>query len=243
MEVQRATDRARATREPLHSAPPVWPRRLLLAGVLTAFTVALVTIAVNWQLLMRNTGAAPSGAVTANVERIAPVERAAEPPAAGPPEAVAITPDSVAATETTAAADLPVAIPATAPAAGAPPMAPAAAAEGGAGQLAFQAESFTVAPGEAAARIPVRRTGGTRGDVGFVWWTESSSARAGDDFVSFGEQRELIPDGQKSLSLYIPLAGGARSARTEFYVNIGDPSGGARLGNGARLRVIIAADE
>jgi hypothetical protein len=168
------------------------------------------------------------------------------------PNAVAITPAPASAPTTSPAPTAPPASasPATPTAAATPnaqsaaltPGAPAAT-DSGAGLLGFQSETFTVAPGEAAARIPVRRTGGTRGDVGFVWSTESSTARAGDDFVSFGEQRELIPGGQKSVSLYVPLSGGARTTATEFYVNIGEPSGGARLGRIARLKIIIAPDE
>jgi hypothetical protein len=118
-----------------------------------------------------------------------------------------------------------------------------AAADSGAGLLAFQAESFTVAPGESAARIPVRRTGGTRGDVGLAWSTEDGSAHAGEDFVSFGQQRETIPDGQKSVTLYIPLsADTARDVQSDFYVTLSEPAGGARLGRITRLKVIIAPD-
>ena len=271
LELQPAGAHASASR-PFHDTVELLRRRrLLLAGVLAAFAAALVTIVINWQTLVHSPSATAPGSARSAAERAtasrapsaAPGATAAgatpagsSPGGSAPSGAVPPAP-AMASTATPppveAAADMPApaAAPASPPASAlstfsAPPAtgagAPAAAGDGGAGLLAFRAEAFTVAPGESAARIPVQRIGGTRGDVGFVWWTESGTARAGDDFVSFGEQRELIPAGQKSVSLYVPLSGGTRTAPTEFYVNIGDPSGGARLGAYTRLRVLIAPD-
>ncbi len=40
----------------------------------------------------------------------------------------------------------------------------------------------TVAPNEPAALIDVRRRGNLRGDVTFTWWTESGTAKPGEDY-------------------------------------------------------------
>lgn len=248
MGVRRAAAHAASPAEVMQrQAPPAWRRQLVMGGILVVVTAALVTLAISWR---SSPGQAP-GAVASTVPAAA--GSANVPPSA----ATASNVPAAATTPTPSPAPAPVSQPAQRPAAASTtanttllataenPAANVTAADArddGASLLSFQADSFTVAPGESAARIPVRRTGSTRGDVGFVWWTEGGTARAGDDFVSFGEQRELIAAGQKAVSLYVPLAGGSRATESEFYVTISEPSGGARLGRVTRLRVIIAAD-
>jgi hypothetical protein len=106
------------------------------------------------------------------------------------------------------------------------------------GRIGFAAESITVPPDAPAARIVVRRTGGTRGDVGFSWWTENGSARAGEDYISLGTKQMLIPDGEDSVTLFVPLvAPGLASGRSDFSVVLGQPTGGASLGGISRLTV------
>jgi hypothetical protein len=106
------------------------------------------------------------------------------------------------------------------------------------GRIGFAAESIAVPPDAPAARIVVRRTGGTQGDVGFSWWTENGSARAGDDYISLGTKQMLIPDGEDSVTLFVPLvAPGATSGRSAFSVVLGRPTGGAQLGGISRLTV------
>jgi hypothetical protein len=106
------------------------------------------------------------------------------------------------------------------------------------GRIGFAAESIDVPPDAPAARIVVRRTGGTQGDVGFSWWTENGSARAGDDYISLGTKQMLIPDGEDSVTLFVPLvAPGVTSGRSAFSVVLGHPTGGAQLAGISRLTV------
>lgn len=238
MEVGRAATHAAAPVELMHRTPaPAWRRPVVLGGAALAFAAVLATAIMTWQSQRNDASRIAAGAPVAGSQAEPASEAASKPDT----PVSALTPASTPARPATVAT---VASAATVTGATAAATA-ATAADGrdaGAVLLAFATDSFTVAPGESAARIPVRRSGSTRDDVGFVWWTEGGTARPGDDFVSFGEQRELIAGGQKSVSLYVPLAGGSRATESEFYVNISEPSGGARLGRITRLRVIIAAD-
>jgi len=231
MGIPQATTQSRST-QTLMQSRSLWPRRLLLGGALLVFAVAVAvvvaTLSMKQQPLLQNTTRDTTSVGSVGTER-------------------AVASDAVPATASAASTPAPVEKPvaasqATAAAAASTSAAPPVAGESGTALLAFQSETFTVAPGESAARIPVRRSGSTRSDVGFVWSTESGSARAGDDFVSFGQQHELIPAGQKALSLYVPLSGGTRASESEFYITLSDPSGGAKLGSITRLKVIIAAE-
>ena len=83
-----------------------------------------------------------------------------------------------------------------------------------------------------------KRIGGTRGDIGFDWWTEDGSARAGEDFVTFGTRHMTIADGKDSVTLFVPLvAPASHPGRTDFYVVLGGPTGGAGLGTNTRTVV------
>lgn len=249
-----------------------WPRPALLGGGLALVALVVAVPAYRYfsapavAPVAATTASAPAPTLApapaqAPLRDSAPVRESVPPPVAAPPVA-SVTP--AAAPVAAPAPSLPEAGSVRTPPVAAPTPSVAAAAERtateraaaaertavpvdtadtGAGVLAFQAESFTVAPGETAARIPVRRTGSTRGDVGLAWSTEDGSAHAGEDFVSFGVQREAIPSGQKSVTLYIPLsADKPRDVQSEFYVTLSEPAGGARLGRISRLKVIIAPD-
>lgn len=105
------------------------------------------------------------------------------------------------------------------------------------GRIGFAAESMSVPPDAPAARIVVRRTAGTGGDVGFSWWTENGSARAGEDYISLGTKQMIIPDGEDSVTLFVPLVAPNAPGRSDFSVVLGQPTGGATLGGISRVTV------
>lgn len=109
------------------------------------------------------------------------------------------------------------------------------------GRLEFPYETLLVSPGESVARVLVRRVNGTQGEVAFSWWTENGTARAGEDFALLNEQTEIIPEGEDSATLLIPLVDDVtRGDRTRtFFVNIEHATGGATLGANTHLTVTL----
>jgi hypothetical protein len=153
---------------------------------------------------------------------------AAPPPSAPAPQAAA----SSSATQPPAAA-------ASAPRATAPALdsAPPASADAAAiGQLPrsrieLAADTIDVPLTDPAARIIVRRRGSLAGAATFTWWTESGTAKPGQDFVAVTPHEETIEDGKNSVSLFIPVVGDAtRQQPKSFYVVINDPGPGVTLG-------------
>jgi hypothetical protein len=107
--------------------------------------------------------------------------------------------------------------------------------------LELAADSYTVLPGEPAARIEVRRHGNLRGDVSFLWSTESASALPERDFIPSGPRAEQMPAGVSSVTLLVPIVGDAtRKDSRLFYVTIAEPGGGAELGANSRAAVLVA---
>lgn len=164
--------------------------------------------------------------------------RPAAPPAAAPqvPSAGAATPiteppaaNSVPATKNaqtaavTAAAPTPAAIAITAPA-----------------RIELTADHYTVAPGDSAARIIVRRSGDLRGDAGFVWWTEGASATANVDFIDWGQRAERVPAGRSSVTLLVPIIKDTtRSTSRTFNVFIDGANGVSKLGGITHATVLL----
>lgn len=109
------------------------------------------------------------------------------------------------------------------------------------GEISLSAERYVVSPGHARAEIEVHRTGGVKGDVSFVWWTQRSlGARPARDYVSRTPTTALLLDGVDTLHLSVPiLANPARKHTEFFYVEIGQPGGGASLGSIRRAAVFI----
>ncbi len=123
-----------------------------------------------------------------------------------------------------------------------PAATPKAAAEAATGpaRIEFSAEGYTVQPGDSAAHILVRRTGGTRGEVRFTWWTENASASADLDFVAWGKRVERLPAGQSSTTLLVPIIKDAtRNTARTFYVHIGEAGDGTKLGSVTRAAVLL----
>jgi len=108
------------------------------------------------------------------------------------------------------------------------------------GQISLSSDQYVVFPGHASAEIEVHRTGGASGDVSFVWWTQGSGARPGEDYVSGTFKIARLLDGVDALYLSVPILANPSRQHTElFYVVIGKPGGGASLGPIRRAAVFI----
>jgi len=160
--------------------------------------------------------------------------------AANPP------PMSKAAPTAAAPADAPTDAPATAPSAAPPPSpAPAAAvATPGVPTIEFAADSYTVPPGDSAARIVVRRSGNLHRKLDFVWWTNNASAIADVDYISWGRRTASVPAGQSSVTLLVPIINDStRTGPRRFQVDISSPDDGARLGANTHATVQVSGTD
>jgi serine/threonine protein kinase len=98
-------------------------------------------------------------------------------------------------------------------------------------RIELVADTIDVPLTDPAARIVVRRRGNLQGAVTFTWWTESGTAKPGQDFIAVAPHQEVIEEGKNSASLFIPVVGDAtRQQPKSFYVVINDPGPGATLG-------------
>jgi serine/threonine protein kinase len=173
-----------------------------------------------------------------------PAERAAAPPNSPTPQAAAPSSSSpvppspasdrgrLAANERGAATSSPRATPAPS----APVATPSSDAEAPPGPLPrsrveLAADTIDVPITDPAARIVVRRRGSLQGAATFTWWTESGTAKPGQDFIAVTPHPEVIEEGKSSVSLFIPVVGDAtRQQPKSFYVVINDPGPGVTLG-------------
>jgi len=138
------------------------------------------------------------------------------------------------------------------PAAAAIPPAAASAAPSGAApgqnasraRIELAADNVEVPPGEAMARIVVRRSRTLRDEISFKWWTESGTAKPGQDFVPVKTQVEYIENGKSSVDLVVPIVmDPARRAARNFYVVIDEPSDNAALGSRTLTMVTVPGPE
>jgi len=98
-------------------------------------------------------------------------------------------------------------------------------------RVELAADAVDVPLTDPAARIVVRRRGSLQGDATFTWWTESGTAKPGQDFMAVSPHPEVIEDGKSSVSLFIPIVGDpTRKQPKSFYVVINDPGQGVTLG-------------
>ena len=94
------------------------------------------------------------------------------------------------------------------------------------------------------ARIAVRRSRTLRDEVSFKWWTESGTAKAGQDFVPVKTQVEYIENGKSAANLAVPLVmDPARRTARNFYVVIDEASDNAALGPRTLTMVTIPVTE
>jgi len=174
-----------------------------------------------------------------------PAPQAAAPSSSSPPASKASSPANnrtrLAASETGAAASPQRAPPP--PSASALPPASAEGATAGAlarSRIELAADTIDVPLTDPAARIIVRRRGSLQGAATFTWWTESGTAKPGQDFVAVAPHSEVIEDGKSSVSLFIPVVGdAAREQPKSFYVVINDPGPGVTLGSRTLTMVTI----
>ncbi len=111
-------------------------------------------------------------------------------------------------------------------------------------RIELAADTIEVPLADPAARIVVRRTGSTRGEVSFSWWTEAGTAKPGQDFMLVAPREERIEDGKSSASLFVPVVADATRRRSKsFYVVINNPSAEASLGKRTLTMVTIPASD
>jgi hypothetical protein len=111
-------------------------------------------------------------------------------------------------------------------------------------RIELTADAIEVPLADPAARIVVRRTGGSRGNVSFSWWTEAGTAKPGQDFMPIAPREERIEDGRSSASLFVPVVADATRRRSKsFYVVINNPSAEASLGRRTLAMVTIPASD
>jgi hypothetical protein len=109
-------------------------------------------------------------------------------------------------------------------------------------RIEFQVSAIDAAADDEVARVVVKRRGSTRGKAGFVWWTESGSAKPGRDYETVNRHQEVIEDGKVTVTLLIPVILGAHRAEPgSFYVMIDEPSQGALLGEKSVAIVTLPA--
>ena len=92
------------------------------------------------------------------------------------------------------------------------------------------ADTVDVQPGDTTARVVVSRRGNIHGDASFTWWTESGTAKPGQDFSAVTPRAEHIADGSGSVTLSIPISGAPRTQSKSFYVVIDRSDSGPALG-------------
>jgi serine/threonine protein kinase len=111
-------------------------------------------------------------------------------------------------------------------------------------RIELAADAIDVPITDPAARVIVRRKGNLHGEVIFTWWTESGTAKPGQDFMAVAPHPETIEDGKNSVSLFIPVVGDStRRQPKSFYVVINDPSPGVALGARTLTMVTIPPSE
>jgi hypothetical protein len=90
------------------------------------------------------------------------------------------------------------------------------------------------------ARIWVRRQGTLRGDVSFLWWTESGTAQVDKDFREITPRTAVVLDGERGVELLVPVMPNAsREQERTFYVRIDNPGPGASIGSRNLMQVAI----
>jgi serine/threonine protein kinase len=110
-----------------------------------------------------------------------------------------------------------------------------------ANRISLSADKYKMRSGQNFAEIHVRRSSGSEGDTSFAWWTETSTAEPGVDYVAQERITQWLPRGKRMASLFIRvLPNPARTHPAVFYAVIGEPGDGASLGR-ARTAVELPA--
>jgi hypothetical protein len=99
-------------------------------------------------------------------------------------------------------------------------------------RIELTAPTVEVVPGEPVARVTLRRKGSLKGDVSFMWWTESGTAKSGVDFAASAPHLEHMANNQSLDTLLIPIMQNPRRhEERSFYLVIDDagPDAGAAV--------------
>jgi serine/threonine protein kinase len=142
-----------------------------------------------------------------------------------PPAAPAPTPRSRSA----AAARTP-AQPSAATSAGVAPVPAHGGANAGPVRIELASDTVDVQAPDTTAIVVVHRKGNLHGDADFTWWTESGTAKPGQDFAAVTPRLGRIGDGEASVSLTVPVSGAPRTKPKSFYVVIDRTDSGPALG-------------
>ena len=142
-----------------------------------------------------------------------------------PPAAPAPTPRSRSA----AAARTP-AQPSAATSAGVAPVPAHGGVNAGPVRIELASDTVDVQAPDTTAIVVVHRKGNLHGDADFTWWTESGTAKPGQDFAAVTPRLGRIGDGEASVSLTVPVSGAPRTKPKSFYVVIDRTDSGPALG-------------
>jgi len=108
------------------------------------------------------------------------------------------------------------------------------------GTLSWSSDRYVVRPGDSTVYLSVQRLAGTDGAASFEWWTEPAGARSGVDYIGVRANAARLADGEQTLPLRVRILPNSARPHTEmFYVLIGNPRGGAALGDLRRATVFI----
>jgi serine/threonine protein kinase len=111
-------------------------------------------------------------------------------------------------------------------------------------RIELSADTVDVPSTDPAAHVIVKRTGNLHADAGFTWWTESGTAKPGQDFMAVKAHEEHFEDGKAVANLFVPVvADPTRKQAKSFYIVINDPSDGAALGKRTLTMVTIPPAE
>jgi serine/threonine protein kinase len=123
------------------------------------------------------------------------------------------------------------------------PRTPAAAPPSHA-RIELTADTVEVPLSDPAAHVLVKRTGNLHDDTSFTWWTESGTAKPGQDFATVKAHQEHFEDGKALINLFVPVVSDpTRKEPRSFYVVINDPSEQATLGKRTLTMVTILPSE
>ena len=97
-------------------------------------------------------------------------------------------------------------------------------------RIELASDTVDVQAPDTTAIVVVHRKGNLHGDADFTWWTESGTAKPGQDFAAVTPRLGRIGDGEASVSLTVPVSGAPRTKPKSFYVVIDRTDSGPALG-------------
>jgi eukaryotic-like serine/threonine-protein kinase len=210
----------------LHENAQKSPGRLGSSAWMTLGFVAILAV-VGYFIFTRPEPEYPQGAA------ISPAVSAPGPSSVTPTAAEETSPREIAPASVPPEPALPVPAPPV-------PAPPVPAPKYSRALIDLPSETKSVAGDQPVAKIWVRRRGGLRGEVTFLWWTESGSAKVDRDFRQISQRTAIINDGANGVELLVPLVEDpSRNQPRTFYVKIDGPGSNATLGDLTLMQVTI----